>query len=86
MIGSKSFLTRKLVLGLTDPDAYRRRPAWTDRILYIASPLCDVVQHSYTSYPQITMSDHRPVAADFSIHVSFFNSAQQGQQLTQPSE
>ena len=31
---------------------------------------CQVHQLSYTSHPQIIMSDHRPVSADFTVDVS----------------
>ncbi|PFH50872.1 hypothetical protein AMATHDRAFT_60376 [Amanita thiersii Skay4041] len=43
----------------------KRKPAWTDRILSYPGPLVIVRQLSYMSCPQITMSDHKPVAADF---------------------
>jgi hypothetical protein len=49
----------------------RRKPAWTDRILYMTAPFVGVRQLSYTSHPQITMSDHRPVSADFAVDVSY---------------
>lgn len=45
----------------------RRRPAYTDRILYLASPSVDIKQKTYTSHPEISMSDHRPVSANFNI-------------------
>ncbi len=32
-------------------------------------PKCTVEQLSYTGHPQITLSDHRPVAADFFVDV-----------------
>ncbi|KAF6751635.1 DNase I-like protein [Ephemerocybe angulata] len=51
----------------------KRKPAWTDRILYIPSPTCRVEPLAYVAYPQITMSDHRPVAADFRVDVDFLN-------------
>ncbi|KAF5350453.1 hypothetical protein D9756_008648 [Leucocoprinus leucothites] len=50
----------------------KRRPAWTDRILHLPSTLCNVEQRSYDSYPQITMSDHRPVAANFSLNFDLY--------------
>jgi inositol polyphosphate 5-phosphatase INPP5B/F len=48
----------------------RRKPAWTDRILYMHGATCQVHQLSYSSHPQIIMSDHRPVSADFTVDVS----------------
>jgi hypothetical protein len=48
----------------------RRKPAWTDRILYMHGATCQVHQLSYTCHPQIIMSDHRPVSADFTVDVS----------------
>lgn len=51
----------------------RRRPAWTDRILHLPSPFCNVRQKRSNSYPKITMSDHRPVAADFSVDACLVN-------------
>ncbi|KAF8065021.1 DNase I-like protein [Lyophyllum atratum] len=60
---------------LTDELGYdiKRKPAWTDRILYMAAPSISLNQLSYTSHPHITMSDHRPVAADFVIDVDLYN-------------
>ena len=48
----------------------RRKPAWTDRILHMHGETCQVHQLSYTWHPQIIMSDHRPVSADFTVNVS----------------
>lgn len=49
---------------------FRRKPAWTDRILYTCSPLsAHVKPESYSGHSEITMSDHRPVSADFSVDV-----------------
>ncbi|KZT35716.1 DNase I-like protein [Sistotremastrum suecicum HHB10207 ss-3] len=45
----------------------KRRPAWTDRILYLPSPMTPVTQISYESHPEITMSDHKPISAEFLI-------------------
>lgn len=47
----------------------KRKPAWTDRILYIPSPACRITQLSYRGVPQVTMSDHRPVVGDFALEV-----------------
>lgn len=48
----------------------KRKPAWTDRILHMSAPSVPVTQRSYCSHPQITLSDHRPVSADFDLNVS----------------
>ncbi|KAH9903242.1 DNase I-like protein [Cubamyces lactineus] len=45
----------------------KRKPAWTDRILHMASPTISVKQLDYASHPAITMSDHRPVSAVFEV-------------------
>ncbi|KAF8351983.1 DNase I-like protein [Amanita rubescens] len=58
---------------LTDGYDQKRKPAWTDRILSLPGPSAKIRQLSYTSYPQITMSDHRPVAANFEINVGFWD-------------
>lgn len=47
----------------------RRKPAWTDRILYMAPPDVRLAQVAYRSHPEIAMSDHKPVSADFDISV-----------------
>ncbi|KAI0357724.1 DNase I-like protein [Trametes cingulata] len=56
---------------LTDSLGYdlKRKPAWTDRILHLTASAATVKQSSYTSHPTITMSDHRPVSADFEVTV-----------------
>ncbi|PPR03410.1 hypothetical protein CVT24_012705 [Panaeolus cyanescens] len=51
----------------------KRKPAWTDRVLYMHGPACSVQQLSYTGHPQITMSDHRPVAADFVLDLDYYD-------------
>ncbi|KAJ3779009.1 DNase I-like protein [Lentinula raphanica] len=52
----------------------KRKPAWTDRILYTFSPLTSQVQQSlYTGHAEITMSDHRPVSAEFNVDVDIFD-------------
>ena len=49
-----------------------REPAWTDRILYrIPSNSGSIVY--YNSYPNIKGSDHRPVAALFTVEVGVVN-------------
>ncbi|KZT64220.1 DNase I-like protein [Daedalea quercina L-15889] len=47
-----------------------RKPAWTDRILHMNSAMVDIEQISYTSHPDISMSDHRPVSAEFDVRVA----------------
>ncbi|GLB39715.1 putative inositol polyphosphate phosphatase, catalytic domain homologues [Lyophyllum shimeji] len=61
--------------AITDGLGYdiKRKPAWTDRILYMSAPTVDCQQLSYTSHPHITMSDHRPVAADFVVEVDRYD-------------
>ncbi|KAI0649768.1 Endonuclease/exonuclease/phosphatase [Trametes meyenii] len=56
---------------LTDSLGYdtKRKPAWTDRILHMASPGVTAKQTTYTIHPTITMSDHRPVSADFEVEI-----------------
>ncbi|KAI0672159.1 DNase I-like protein [Trametes maxima] len=56
---------------LTDGLGYntKRKPAWTDRILHMASSGVTAKQTTYTSHPTITMSDHRPVSADFEVEI-----------------
>ncbi|KAI0329804.1 DNase I-like protein [Cubamyces sp. BRFM 1775] len=56
---------------LTDSLGYdlKRKPAWTDRILHMASSAILVKQLDYASHPTITMSDHRPVSAAFEVQV-----------------
>ncbi|EED78322.1 predicted protein [Postia placenta Mad-698-R] len=45
----------------------RRKPAWTDRILHMESAMSTVGPLSYTSHPEITVSDHKPVSAVLDI-------------------
>ncbi|EJD01693.1 DNase I-like protein [Fomitiporia mediterranea MF3/22] len=55
----------------TDPNGYdmKRRPAWTDRILYQVAPHVSLTQTNYDAHPELTMSDHKPVSAEFVITV-----------------
>lgn len=52
---------------------HKRRPAWTDRILYKVHPnnydniTLHAEQKSYISHPQYTLSDHKPVTSEFVI-------------------
>ncbi|KLO08776.1 DNase I-like protein [Schizopora paradoxa] len=70
----RHFPTYRFGFGIaTDARGYdlKRRPAWTDRILYMASPAhVRVSQTTYEPHPEITMSDHRPVSASFDLEVS----------------
>lgn len=62
--------SRRLLLFSSPNDACgRRKPAWTDRILHMHSKTTPVEQLSYQDHPSITMSDHRPVSADFVVSV-----------------
>ncbi|GJJ14799.1 hypothetical protein Clacol_009067 [Clathrus columnatus] len=56
---------------LTDDLGYdmKRRPAWTDRILYRCADSVSVSQSSYEGHSGITQSDHRPVSANFCFSV-----------------
>ncbi|KAJ3485089.1 hypothetical protein NLI96_g5200 [Meripilus lineatus] len=47
----------------------KRKPAWTDRILHMPSQAAVVESLRYSSHPEITMSDHRPVSADCRVHI-----------------
>ncbi|KAF7349358.1 Inositol polyphosphate 5-phosphatase OCRL-1 [Mycena sanguinolenta] len=51
----------------------KRRPAWTDRVLFTSSAFAPIKQLSYTSHPQITQSDHRPVSAEFNIEIDLYD-------------
>nr|XP_048305941.1 phosphatidylinositol 4,5-bisphosphate 5-phosphatase A [Myodes glareolus] len=67
-----------------DTSAKKRKPAWTDRILWkVKTPSggpspsgreshrLQVTQHSYRSHMEYTVSDHKPVAAQFILHFAF---------------
>ncbi|XP_038109288.1 phosphatidylinositol 4,5-bisphosphate 5-phosphatase A isoform X2 [Culex quinquefasciatus] len=53
----------------------KRRPAWTDRILYAVrentyqNVKLTVEQTSYKSHPSYNISDHKPVSSEFTIKV-----------------
>lgn len=55
---------------------FRRRPAWTDRILYTvqkdnyANVTLDLDQKSYKCHPGYNISDHKPVTSEFIMTVS----------------
>ncbi|KAJ8944803.1 hypothetical protein NQ318_013137 [Aromia moschata] len=54
---------------------HKRRPAWCDRILYCVNSnnyenvTLKVDQLSYKSHPSYTLSDHRPVTAEYIIKI-----------------
>ncbi|KAF5390606.1 hypothetical protein D9757_002587 [Collybiopsis confluens] len=55
----------------------KRKPAFTDRILYAFSPLtAQVSQSSYEAQRSITFSDHRPLSADFTVDVDLYDKHQ----------
>lgn len=58
-------------LPTNDPET-RRRPAWTDRIFYHAADWTTLKQVSYSSHSDISLSDHKPVSADFELEVREF--------------
>ncbi|KAF8558670.1 DNase I-like protein [Imleria badia] len=71
--------TYRLALGVPkDRLGYdiKRKPAWTDRILYMAPPDVRVAQVAYRNHPEITMSDHQPVSADFDISLALIDRSQ----------
>ncbi|XP_055592832.1 phosphatidylinositol 4,5-bisphosphate 5-phosphatase A isoform X2 [Uranotaenia lowii] len=55
----------------------KRRPAWTDRILYAVKEnpyrnvKLTVEQTSYKSHPTYSISDHKPVSSEFTIKCRF---------------
>lgn len=61
---------------LIRPLFHRRRPAWTDRILYTvqkdnyANVTLDLNQKSYKCHPGYNISDHKPVSSEFLMTVS----------------
>lgn len=66
--------TFKFVEGTSDYDM-KRRPAWCDRILYRAEEnkypdiKLELQPLSYKSHPQYTLSDHKPVTAEFLLSI-----------------
>ncbi|XP_029777928.1 phosphatidylinositol 4,5-bisphosphate 5-phosphatase A isoform X3 [Suricata suricatta] len=67
-----------------DTSAKKRKPAWTDRILWkVKAPSVgpspsgreshrlQVTQHSYRSHMEYTVSDHKPVAAQFVLQFAY---------------
>ncbi|CAL1676754.1 unnamed protein product [Lasius platythorax] len=54
----------------------KRRPSWTDRILYKVNAIdiyndveLNAKQHTYKSHPNYSVSDHKPVTGEFDIAV-----------------
>ncbi|TDL27765.1 DNase I-like protein [Rickenella mellea] len=48
----------------------RRRPAWTDRVLWMSRHPSQVNILAYAAHSEITMSDHRPLAATFEVKIN----------------
>lgn len=53
----------------TDLSEKQRTPSWTDRILWLSVHDGAVKSLKYTSHPEITLSDHKPVSSVFSLQV-----------------
>ncbi|KAK0459184.1 DNase I-like protein [Desarmillaria tabescens] len=52
----------------------KRKPAWTDRILHVFSPThVRVKQTRYGGHHEITMSDHKPLSADFVVDADVYD-------------
>ena len=67
--GKINFLpTYKFLDGTNDYDYMERVPGWTDRILYRANNLSDIILCKYSSIFDIKTSDHKPVYAIFKIN------------------
>lgn len=68
--------TFKFEMGTSQYDM-KRRPAWTDRILFkpVGKGLnhkLEVKQTSYKSHPTYSLSDHKPVSSEFVISVCIY--------------
>jgi hypothetical protein len=59
--------TFKMQRDAVDVYDQKRMPAWCDRILWRNLPGCTVKLGKYFSAPRLTTSDHKPVAATFSL-------------------
>ena len=57
--------TYKFMDGTNDYDYSIRVPGWTDRILYRANNLNDIILCKYNCYSEIKTSDHKPFYAIF---------------------
>ncbi|XP_065570794.1 phosphatidylinositol 4,5-bisphosphate 5-phosphatase A-like isoform X2 [Artemia franciscana] len=70
--------TYKYRVGSNEYDL-KRRPAWTDRILFRVAPWevegqkLSLKQHSYRALKNYTQSDHKPVVASFSVAVPHYD-------------
>ncbi|KAF5292863.1 hypothetical protein FQR65_LT11115 [Abscondita terminalis] len=69
--------TFKYEVGSQDYD-HKRRPAWTDRILYKVNSnnyenvTLKIEPKSYKAHHSYSVSDHKPVTAEFAIKVYYF--------------
>ncbi|XP_064459898.1 inositol polyphosphate 5-phosphatase K-like isoform X2 [Ornithodoros turicata] len=66
--------TYKCTIDSTGYDFSRRKPAWTDRILYrfrrdTCASIFNVTQHKYDSHDLYLQSDHKPVSGYFTVKV-----------------
>lgn len=59
--------TFKMKRDLEEEYDQKRMPAWCDRILWSSLPGCNVELLSYNSVRSISTSDHKPVAATFTL-------------------
>ena len=64
--------TYKFVDGTNEYDYNERVPGWTDRILYRANNLSDVILCKYSAIVDAKTSDHKPVYAIFKINFNNF--------------
>ena len=60
--------TYKFLDGTNEYDYTERVPGWTDRILYRANNLSDIILCKYSSIADVKTSDHKPVFAIFKIN------------------
>ena len=56
-----------------DSSPKNRIPAYTDRILWLTKEPDSVECLSYSSHPTITISDHKPISADFRVRTEKIN-------------
>lgn len=59
--------TYKFKIGSTIYDLSKRKPAFTDRILFKRLAKEMVTQEEYRSHPEFVMSDHKPVSSIFHL-------------------
>ncbi|GAA5872724.1 hypothetical protein JCM3774_005041 [Rhodotorula dairenensis] len=52
-----------------DTSEKQRDPAYTDRIIYLASSRCPLTVERYSSHPAVRLSDHKPVSATLRLPV-----------------